>query len=935
MADLNRSDIFDPKLIQAPLDFAKNMGVAVDQLNAFIKSGREISQNVAGANSIKKLNEETKNLTASEVELIKIQKQIETAQARNNEEYAKQVKILQDVKQAQKESTQLSAAEAKQITAKTASLQKLDQALKKNREEYSKLTSEEQRNSKSGKDLLRVIQDQDKASKQLSTSLGQQQKKVGGYADEIGTLSPKVGGLVTQVQGLAKAFFSLLANPVVLFLTAIAGIFLACGKAISIFTSETLEGEEKLNVFKSSLVGVREALNDVMKDFGEALIDNPMAAFSELAATMFDHPLESFKRFQEEVKKKQVIAKELAQLENQIAKDRIRDVVDDARTEVEVTALIEKVKSKTLFTDKERLGFLLQANKKLSDQLDGDLILAQKEVEIIEEKIKLGGGVIQNNKLLANYTDAEFFALRANKELIGELGRAQEKLLKTESDATQKRTALKKQYNALVEEIAKAERDAQNRVVDAELNAIKVGFEAQVKANEAIIKDENSTGDQIVQAILTRNSARINALTAGHELELEQLRRAAEDRIRAEGEYNQEVINQRLKADMAYQDAVKTSEFKHQKETEETFAASSARITSTIKQQAANSLKELNEEFSKGNIPLSEYYAKKKEITEQGEQDSFDILVEFAIKQKDLLKSLGVDTSELEREIQLMQQSDAQSHADKMIAIKQKEHDLTLQLTDQIFASTSQISAGFTAKEDERLSAELERLKAYYDEQIFLAGDNEMKKDLLKQEQARKEKEVEAERRKNQRKQVIIQKGVDAAKIIANTAVGISAQLPGLPFTAGLIALITSIGALQLATVLATPIPAFELGTKSAPGGLALVGEGGTELMRMPGGGIKFTPNKPTLMDIPKGTEIIPNPETMKMLALSGFASSVNGGTQDERLLEKVDQLNHSIKNIRIPRTEIVRSAGTVYEAMKDNDNRTQYIRRMAMGKWI
>ena len=67
------------------------------------KVTKESGAAAAAATNVRQLSEATGALTAEQSELIKIQKQISTVQARNNEEYVKQVKALNDVKQAMKE----------------------------------------------------------------------------------------------------------------------------------------------------------------------------------------------------------------------------------------------------------------------------------------------------------------------------------------------------------------------------------------------------------------------------------------------------------------------------------------------------------------------------------------------------------------------------------------------------------------------------------------------------------------------------------------------------------------------------------------------------------------------------------------------------------------------------------------------------------------
>jgi hypothetical protein len=74
-----------------------------------------------------------------------------------------------------------------------------------------------------------------------------------------------------------------------------------------------------------------------------------------------------------------------------------------------------------------------------------------------------------------------------------------------------------------------------------------------------------------------------------------------------------------------------------------------------------------------------------------------------------------------------------------------------------------------------------------------------------------------------------------------------------------LIAAIAAIGAVQLATVAAKPIPEYEKGTDYHPGGPALVGEKRRELVILPTGNSFITPGRPTIFDLPKGAEVLPD----------------------------------------------------------------------------
>lgn len=67
-------------------------------------------------------------------------------------------------------------------------------------------------------------------------------------------------------------------------------------------------------------------------------------------------------------------------------------------------------------------------------------------------------------------------------------------------------------------------------------------------------------------------------------------------------------------------------------------------------------------------------------------------------------------------------------------------------------------------------------------------------------------------------------------------------------------------------------VPQYAYGTSGHPGGLALVGDGtgsnaGPELYRLPNGQIGLTPATPTLMNFPKGTQVIAAKTTSKILS--------------------------------------------------------------------
>lgn len=75
------------------------------------------------------------------------------------------------------------------------------------------------------------------------------------------------------------------------------------------------------------------------------------------------------------------------------------------------------------------------------------------------------------------------------------------------------------------------------------------------------------------------------------------------------------------------------------------------------------------------------------------------------------------------------------------------------------------------------------------------------------------------------------------------------------------------------------PVPQYAKGTNFHPGGPAIVGEKGPELYRTPSGYVGLTPGKDTFMNLPRGTEVLPNRQSMALLnaGLPAYAKGAKG----------------------------------------------------------
>jgi hypothetical protein len=177
---------------------------------------------------------------------------------------------------------------------------------------------------------------------------------------------------------------------------------------------------------------------------------------------------------------------------------------------------------------------------------------------------------------------------------------------------------------------------------------------------------------------------------------------------------------------------------------------------------------------------------------------------------------------------------------EKKEAIRQKAFELGQTIVD----------GGFDLYQA-RLNKELSLLDKRYSEEIRLADGNQQKIDQLNQEKAEKERELKI-------KQFKADQAAAAARVIFTLAEQImkyGVSNPPLAFLAG------GIAAAQLGFIAAQPVPEFAEGTKGKPfkGGKAIVGERGVEKVVTESGKVYFTPPTATLVDLPKGSQVIPN----------------------------------------------------------------------------
>ena len=205
------------------------------------------------------------------------------------------------------------------------------------------------------------------------------------------------------------------------------------------------------------------------------------------------------------------------------------------------------------------------------------------------------------------------------------------------------------------------------------------------------------------------------------------------------------------------------------------------------------------------------------------------------------------DNAKLYRELAELRKKDEEDRKKNIVA-----------LVEAYAQTASSILQGLSNLQQQNAQKELESLNKKYDAELRLAGDNDQKVLELNEKKAQKEKEIRT-------KEFQAQKLAAVAQVIFNVAPIIAKQISGV-ITAPLAIASYAAAAAQIGFILAQPTPEFKEGTKGKPfkGGKAIVGEIGKEWVVTTSGQVYETPGVATLVDLPKGSQVIPHNEVIR-----------------------------------------------------------------------
>jgi tape measure domain-containing protein len=230
----------------------------------------------------------------------------------------------------------------------------------------------------------------------------------------------------------------------------------------------------------------------------------------------------------------------------------------------------------------------------------------------------------------------------------------------------------------------------------------------------------------------------------------------------------------------------------------------------------------------------------------------------------------------------------------EMVRIMKKGEEEKQEAIQKTFELATTISDGAFGIYQANLNKEITLLNKRYEEEIRLADGNQQKIDQLNQQKDAKEKEIRT-------KQFKAEQAAAIARVIFETASQVAKWATN-PVTAPLAALSLAVQAAQIGFILAQPVPEFAEGTKGKPfkGGKAMVGERGVEKVVTESGKVYFTPPTATLVDLPKGSQVIPNHALSKQEIYWGSMQSGRQSSSGSPVVGEIRELGSILKGLPI-----------------------------------
>lgn len=721
-----------------------------------------------------------------------------------------------------------------------------------------------------------------------------------------------------------------------------------------------------LRAYKLALAGGITKARAAMIAFNTATKANPIGLLLSVLAGGIATWL-AFRDGVEEVTEAMIAMNEEVEKSAQASRDRIQDniqAINDQLNIIDVTVDNERVA-----TDK-KVKLLDEEITKREEAYDAEVLQAEQSLsnsdalieanaDRVKSEVQTSKKIIQERKSLNDVLDSfeesggvSSFTSSGGSGPTGPSS-APGPVNVGAFEGQEEAEKLKKIRQDLIFALAKIDRQGAKRRKDdtkkAAFELQKFILENQIKFLDELANDENNELETRLNSIEARGDIEVALAEHVARNKFEASKRFSQAEIEQIIETGKITIDQRKKINdqellVIAQLNAKKKEIQEGTETDsvdvevDTLKKQAKAEEAIIKKKLATELQLENENF-KSTLAL---YDTEKDALEAHEERKLEIKRRYAIE------GLNVQIDALEQLVKAGGVSFEQQalNEQKLAELKQKVSDITtatfiesnnkklendreataeqiknlegiLDVSYEIAEAITELANAIFEAKIQRIDEEIER----EDEKFARALENEHLSDTQKKKLEDKReatrKKLEDKKRKEQRKQAIFNKALAIVDIGIQTALAIiksvaaSPQTGGLPFSA----ISAALGAIQIAAVIATPIPKYATGTDNHPGGPAEVGEVRPEVITEPGKKPYIVKNR-TVLNLPPRTTVAPSLEEYY-----GMMRSASSGIIQSRNKRLTDFQNSTGYN---DNTDIIKAMRENTEAVKRNKPKAQ-----------
>lgn len=489
-----------------------------------------------------------------------------------------------------------------------------------------------------------------------------------------------------------------------------------------------------------------------------------------------------------------------------------------------------------------------------------------------------------------------------SKRLDPTLSPSQIKLI--EAQRTAALTQGRRESNKAIEDLNRSYAERERK---ARFDIIRTEIEDQIKADDLIAGNEKNGFDKRLDALYDGYQRRRDIVIAQHDLDIQNDTLTAEERVAIEKKYISDING------LTVEYGLQQKELYQQNQDQVNAIIEKGRQGRLDKISAQQSLEliALTESFRNGNISAEDYARERANIEQRYRIISLKEEVNNATAKVLATKEGTAERFAAEKELADKTLALNDEVTAKQIAAQQKLTEVKKQLSAETFETINALVGAQFDKESAAAQAQLSEIDKQKEREIEAANatitNKQEREDAIAKIEAKAQQQregIERRQRQIELERAKFEKAANIAQIIASTAAAIIEALKtykGTPAAFGIAATIGTIGALQLARAIATPLPKFAEGTDDAPGGLAWVGDAyKKELVVTPQGQIMQTPSMPTVMNIPRHSIVLPDARAAleSGLAVNRHGRLVqNNGNNNYKIEQKLDHIAKVIKN--------------------------------------